>query len=187
MSGDRAWLFYFTHPGRKDTKADTYETRRSSIQVVELQAGRRIAQSRSRFTDARCAARQVELPATSRWPNFSRGCRNVARRCPRFVAKGAAGDKHDEDKCSRGTSCARGLRRLSLMKNYFIWVTARPESPILATLLVIKASRGSIMSGISAVRAGWRAGLCLFAASCIVSAPPVLAQAQPARKTSKPE
>jgi len=37
VSGDRAWLFYFTHPGRKDTKADTYETRRSSIQVVELQ------------------------------------------------------------------------------------------------------------------------------------------------------
>ncbi len=36
VSGDRAWLFYFTHPGRKDTKADTYETRRSSIQVVEL-------------------------------------------------------------------------------------------------------------------------------------------------------
>ena len=38
------------------------------------------------------------------------------------------------------------------------------------------------MNGFSAVRAGWRAGLCLFAASCIVSAPPVLAQAQPARK-----
>jgi len=37
VSGDRAWLFYFTHPGRTDTKADTYETRRSSIQVVELQ------------------------------------------------------------------------------------------------------------------------------------------------------
>ena len=36
VTGDRAWLFYFTHPGRKDTKADTYETRRSSIQVVEL-------------------------------------------------------------------------------------------------------------------------------------------------------
>jgi hypothetical protein len=36
VSGDRAWLFYFTHPGRKDTKADSYETRRSSIQVVEL-------------------------------------------------------------------------------------------------------------------------------------------------------
>jgi hypothetical protein len=36
VSGDRAWLFYFTHPGRKDTKADTYETRRSSIQLVEL-------------------------------------------------------------------------------------------------------------------------------------------------------
>jgi hypothetical protein len=38
------------------------------------------------------------------------------------------------------------------------------------------------MSGFSAVRAGWRAGLCLFAVSCIVSAPPVLAQAQPVRK-----
>jgi len=36
VNGDRAWLFYFTHPGRTDTKADTYETRRSSIQVVEL-------------------------------------------------------------------------------------------------------------------------------------------------------
>jgi len=30
VSGDRAWLFYFTHP-------DGNETRRSSIQVVELQ------------------------------------------------------------------------------------------------------------------------------------------------------
>jgi GH43 family beta-xylosidase len=36
VSGDRAWLFYFTHPGRKGADADTYETRRSSIQVVEL-------------------------------------------------------------------------------------------------------------------------------------------------------
>jgi hypothetical protein len=36
VSGDRAWLFYFTHPGRKDDKADSYETRRSSIQVAEL-------------------------------------------------------------------------------------------------------------------------------------------------------
>lgn len=36
VSGDRAWLCYFTHPGRKGTDADTYETRRSSIQVVEL-------------------------------------------------------------------------------------------------------------------------------------------------------
>ena len=36
VSGDRAWLFYFTHPGRKDDKADNHETRRSSIQVVEL-------------------------------------------------------------------------------------------------------------------------------------------------------
>ncbi len=36
VSGGRAWLFYFTHPGRKDDKADNHETRRSSIQVVEL-------------------------------------------------------------------------------------------------------------------------------------------------------
>jgi GH43 family beta-xylosidase len=38
VSGDRAWLFYFTHPGRKDNakQADDYSTRRSSLQVVEL-------------------------------------------------------------------------------------------------------------------------------------------------------
>ncbi len=38
VSGDRAWLFYFTHPGRRgsDEKKDGYEQRRSSIQVVEL-------------------------------------------------------------------------------------------------------------------------------------------------------
>lgn len=37
--GDRAWLFYFTHPERKANakQADDYSTRRSSIQVVELQ------------------------------------------------------------------------------------------------------------------------------------------------------
>jgi hypothetical protein len=35
---DRAWLFYFTHPGRKPNAKhpDNYQTRRSSIQVVEL-------------------------------------------------------------------------------------------------------------------------------------------------------
>jgi beta-xylosidase len=39
VSGDRAYVFYFTHPGRKGPKAneDTYEQRRSSIQVVELE------------------------------------------------------------------------------------------------------------------------------------------------------
>ena len=39
VSGDRAYLFYFTHPGRQgpDAKKDTYEQRRSSIQVVELE------------------------------------------------------------------------------------------------------------------------------------------------------
>jgi len=38
VSGDRAFLFYFTHPGRRgpDTKKDTTEQRRSSIQVAEL-------------------------------------------------------------------------------------------------------------------------------------------------------
>jgi hypothetical protein len=36
VSGDRAWLFYFTHPGRKPGAPDSYESRRSSIQVVEL-------------------------------------------------------------------------------------------------------------------------------------------------------
>ena len=39
ISGDRAWLFYFTHPGRRgaDASRDTAEQRRSSIQVVELE------------------------------------------------------------------------------------------------------------------------------------------------------
>jgi len=39
VSGDRAYLFYFTHPGRRggDAKKDGYEQRRSSIQVVELE------------------------------------------------------------------------------------------------------------------------------------------------------
>jgi hypothetical protein len=39
VSGDRAFLFYFTHPGRRgaDAKKDSPEQRRSSIQVVELQ------------------------------------------------------------------------------------------------------------------------------------------------------
>jgi hypothetical protein len=38
VSGNRAYLFYFTHPGREgpDAAKDTYEQRRSSIQVVEL-------------------------------------------------------------------------------------------------------------------------------------------------------
>ena len=39
VDGQRAYLFYFTHPGRRgpDTRKDTSEQRRSSIQVVELQ------------------------------------------------------------------------------------------------------------------------------------------------------
>ncbi|MBN2699393.1 MAG: family 43 glycosylhydrolase [Bacteroidales bacterium] len=39
VAGERAWLFYFTHPGRVDSIPDSnwYEKRRSSIQVVELE------------------------------------------------------------------------------------------------------------------------------------------------------
>ena len=39
VSGDRAYLFYFTHPGRRsdNPKSDPYDQRRSSIQVVELE------------------------------------------------------------------------------------------------------------------------------------------------------
>jgi hypothetical protein len=38
VSGDRAFLFYFTHPGRRlGTPKDGAEQRRSSIQVVELE------------------------------------------------------------------------------------------------------------------------------------------------------
>ena len=38
VSGERAFLFYFTHPGRRGQgeRKDGYEQRRSSIQVVEL-------------------------------------------------------------------------------------------------------------------------------------------------------
>ena len=37
IAGDRAWLFYFTHPGRTAAGLpDNYATRRSAIQVVEL-------------------------------------------------------------------------------------------------------------------------------------------------------
>jgi beta-xylosidase len=39
VTNDRAYLFYFTHPGRRgeDARKDGYEQRRSSIQVVELE------------------------------------------------------------------------------------------------------------------------------------------------------
>jgi hypothetical protein len=41
VSGNRAYVFYFTHPGRRgaDERRDGTEQRRSSIQVVELQLG----------------------------------------------------------------------------------------------------------------------------------------------------
>ncbi len=39
VSGNRAFLFYFTHPGRRgaDANKDGRDQRRSSIQVVELE------------------------------------------------------------------------------------------------------------------------------------------------------
>ncbi len=39
VSGDKAYIFYFTHPGRtpENKGKDNYETRRSSIQVAELE------------------------------------------------------------------------------------------------------------------------------------------------------
>lgn len=37
VNGDRAYIFYFTHPGRANgNRDDNYDTRRSSIQVAEL-------------------------------------------------------------------------------------------------------------------------------------------------------
>jgi sucrose-6-phosphate hydrolase SacC (GH32 family) len=39
VNGDKAYVFYFTHPGRtpENAGADSYETRRSTIQVAELE------------------------------------------------------------------------------------------------------------------------------------------------------
>jgi hypothetical protein len=39
VNGDKAYVFYFTHPGRtpENKGKDTFETRRSSIQVAELE------------------------------------------------------------------------------------------------------------------------------------------------------
>ncbi|WNH12701.1 family 43 glycosylhydrolase [Thalassobellus suaedae] len=39
VQGDKAYVFYFTHPGRtpKNAEIDSYETRRSTIQVAELE------------------------------------------------------------------------------------------------------------------------------------------------------
>lgn len=56
VDGDRAYLFYFTHPGRNgpDAKADGPEQRRSSLQVVELeQDGQGLKAERDRPTHIR--------------------------------------------------------------------------------------------------------------------------------------
>jgi hypothetical protein len=59
VSGDRAFLFYFTHPGRRgaDVRQDGYEQRRSSLQVVELQeANGRLSCDRNQPTRVRLLA-----------------------------------------------------------------------------------------------------------------------------------
>lgn len=61
VNGDRAYLFYFTHPGRRGAaaEADGYEQRRSSIQVVELRyANGRLECDRDAPTRIRLAAPQ---------------------------------------------------------------------------------------------------------------------------------
>lgn len=59
VNEDRAYLFYFTHPGRRGAAArrDGYEQRRSSIQVVELKLeGERLACDRDKPTEIQLAA-----------------------------------------------------------------------------------------------------------------------------------
>jgi len=51
VSGDRAFLFYFTHPGIHGN-GDEHDRRRSSIQVTELHEGKRLAEVQPRFADA---------------------------------------------------------------------------------------------------------------------------------------
>ena len=57
VRGGRAFIFYFTHPGRRgpDVSKDTYEQRRSSIQVAEL------VLENGRLTCDRDAAVEVDL------------------------------------------------------------------------------------------------------------------------------
>ncbi len=59
VSNDRAYLFYFTHPGRQgiDADKDAYEQRRSSIQVVEL-----------KFEDGQIRAHRDEPTLIALWP-----------------------------------------------------------------------------------------------------------------------
>jgi lysophospholipase L1-like esterase len=71
VSDGRAYLFYFTHPGRHgpDATKDTYEQRRSSIQVVELDfSGSTLTCDRDRPTYIRLVA-PVENVSTSSGKN----------------------------------------------------------------------------------------------------------------------
>ncbi|MBX3739245.1 MAG: family 43 glycosylhydrolase [Candidatus Didemnitutus sp.] len=69
VNGDRAFLFYFTHPGRAGTikpeDKDSLELRRSSIQVVELREKDGV------LSCDRDAPTFVDLgePASATWPN----------------------------------------------------------------------------------------------------------------------
>ncbi|HEX8322752.1 MAG TPA: family 43 glycosylhydrolase [Tepidisphaeraceae bacterium] len=69
VNGDKAYLFYFTHPGRRGAEAtkDGYEQRRSSIQVVELtlnDAGQLVA-DRDRPTALQLVAPTDVVPTTN--------------------------------------------------------------------------------------------------------------------------
>lgn len=68
VSGERAWLFYFVHPGRRgaDAKRDGTEQRRSLIQVTELiEAGGALRVERDRPTRIHLAPAPLE-PLRSR-------------------------------------------------------------------------------------------------------------------------
>lgn len=69
VNGDRAFLFYFTHPGRRgpDARKDGYEQRRSSIQVVELKFdGERLSCDRDEPTRIRLVPPSAAGEASSR-------------------------------------------------------------------------------------------------------------------------
>jgi hypothetical protein len=78
VSGNRAYLFYFTHAGRRgpDEKKDGYEQRRSSIQVVELnQVGNLLTCNRDLPTKIRLVRTPTTTPSR---PNRGLSARSAA-------------------------------------------------------------------------------------------------------------
>lgn len=73
VSGDRAFCFYFTHPGRSGTitpqDPDSLDLRRSSIQVVELrEANGRITCDRDQPTRIALVAKAPAIPPSAKDP-----------------------------------------------------------------------------------------------------------------------